>query len=394
MGRFYVYKRGSEEYEKFLNEFIDNFESTFPYRFSRDFLRSELRHNIRSLHKQKDEDMAIKLPFHGFLEGFYARGVNQLRYVDHDKGTKIHETLHALTARAFGKREKFKKFILGVFFKKRKHNVRALEEGMTEFFAACMQGEHHKKYRFGYYHETEFVYRLAKIYGEDIILDYYLGKNNDLVQATNKDVDGGFDRIVELCAAAGEEDIIAVPFEPTFYHEKKRECKDNLLFDLYRKKHMVEAKTIEDFKINLDGFFDFYDQDMYRICIDVLDREETPDKNPEYQDAVIRNLMKQFKKFNEILDEEWSKLGIDDMTYFYSLLSDKIKSLEEPVCDIMLDYADAWNPDFARYLESRSKTKESSIEEKKRILLEAKKTLSEDQEKGIETPEKQEKRAI
>ena len=168
------------------------------------------------------------------------------------ESTIYHEMFHALSRKAVLKREKYLNFFASTILGQKQLSVREFEEGMTEYLNSCICGEVAKNVRFSYSQVTTIVNKLAKIYGDEIILEYYLGFNTNLIDEMNKDQPNNFKNVVQLCQKVDSNGEQPVAFEASKYYKKNGDVVfDDLLFNLFSKKKLKKVTSIEDFKYNV-----------------------------------------------------------------------------------------------------------------------------------------------
>lgn len=176
--------------------------------------------NLKTI-KKHDEEVSFKIPIYGSVSGVYKRVGKKLEYTKYDYNTVFHEIFHALSLDGLKRRETLLRVMAIIYLVQKQLSVREFEEGMTQYLTGCIVGEYEKNYRFNYPQETTIVNSLAKIYGDELILKYYLGLDNSLVQILNSDIQNGFKKVIRLCQKASTNEEIPMPFEPTKYYKKK-----------------------------------------------------------------------------------------------------------------------------------------------------------------------------
>lgn len=220
MATIKIYNKDSETYQKLIKKFLDKFELYFnESNVKIDDIRNLFYQNLKSI-KRHDGVVSFKIPLLGHLGGVYNRATKKLEYTEHDEATIIHEMFHALSTKATNERYSFIKFFAVIYLGQKQLSVSEFEEGMTEYLTTCLMGEEYKHVRFNYSQETTIVNKLAKIYGDEIILEYYLGFNNNLIDSINKDFPNGFKKVVQLCQKASTNGEVPISFEPTKYYKK------------------------------------------------------------------------------------------------------------------------------------------------------------------------------
>lgn len=356
MSKVKSYNQKSKEYQDLIELFLNKFESYFSDSdVKRDDIKKLFFKNLKTI-KKHDEGVSFKIPIYGRVSGVYKRVSKKLEYTEYDENVVFHEMFHALSLDGLKRRESILRVLAIIYLGQKQLSVRELEEGMTEYLTGCIAGEYIKHYRFTFFQETTIVNRLAKIYGDEVILTYYLGLDNYLVQILNMDVKDGFKKVMQLCQKASTNEETPMPFEPTKYYKKNGEVVyDDFLFELFSKKKLLEVKTLDDFKHNLKELFNFYESDLCKICYEIDECEEELDSANVDSDSArfYQHLLEQkptsFKKFNNILKEQWRKLNIDNEELYYDLVLNEIKSFNEFVTPIILDYLDYWDDSLAEY---------------------------------------------
>ena len=203
MGRFNVsvvnsYSQNSKVYQNLINKFMDKFELYFSNSdVKRDDIKRLFLENLKSI-KLHENEVSFKKIIVGRLSGVYNRLTKELEYTENDESTIYHEMFHALSRKAVLKREKYLNFFASTILGQKQLSVREFEEGMTEYLNSCICGEVAKHVRFSYSQVTTIVNKLAKIYGDEIILEYYLGFNTNLIDEMNKDQLNNFKNVVQL----------------------------------------------------------------------------------------------------------------------------------------------------------------------------------------------------
>lgn len=342
------YNQSTIEYQKLLNLFMSKFDNYFGEGSTQKYdIEALFLENLKAIKKYPGISFK-KFPY-GFLSGLYISATKTLEYTEEDEATIIHELFHALTHKAFKKRESFFKFILSLCNKK--FDVRAFEEGMTEYFACCLMGEHYKNYRFSYAQETNIIYKLAKIYGDIVVLEYFLGLNDNLSRLINNTEESSFSRILLLTSYVGTNEEVLNAFEFPCYYKENKKVSDDLLFRLFSKKILRKVETVDDFAFNMKSLFSYYESDIYKVVVDISSEEEREEKDTNknhvamYQNA-ITNHAQNFRVFYQILRTEWNKLGINDDEMFNNLVLRQIEELDEYTSSLILDYLEYWSEDL------------------------------------------------
>ena len=269
------YNQNSKIYQNLINKFMDKFELYFS---NSDVKRNDIKRlfleNLKSI-KLHENEVSFKKIIVGRLSGVYNRLTKELEYTENDESTIYHEMFHALSRKAVLKREKYLNFFASTILGQKQLSVREFEEGMTEYLNSCICGEVAKNVRFSYSQVTTIVNKLAKIYGDEIILEYYLGFNTNLIDEMNKDQSNSFKNVVQLCQKVDSNGEQPVAFEASKYYKKNGDVVfDDLLFNLFSKKKLKKVTSIEDFKYNVKQLFYFYESDLYKICFDIDDSME------------------------------------------------------------------------------------------------------------------------
>lgn len=362
------YNQKSKEYQDLIELFLNKFESYFSNSdIKKDDIKKLFLKNLKTI-KRHDEVVSFKIPIYGRVSGVYKRVSKKLEYTEYDDNVVFHEMFHALSLDGLKRRESIFRVLAIIYLGQKQLSVREFEEGMTEYLTGCIAGEYIKHYRFTFPQETTIVNRLAKIYGDELILNYYLGLDNSLVQILNTDVKDGFKKVMQLCQKASTNEETPMPFEPTKYYKKNGEvvC-DNFLFELFSKKKLLEVKALDDFKHNLKELFNFYESDLYKICCEIDECEEELDSANADSDSArfYQHLLEEnatsFKKFNNILKEQWRKLNIDDEELYYDLVLNEIKNFNEFATPIILDYLSYWDNGLDEYYK-KQQNRETALE--------------------------------
>ena len=294
--------QNSAEYQNLINKFLERFELCFSNtNIKISDIRKMFLQNLKCVKKHEGVEW-IRKPIIGRIAGVYDCWSKTLEYVDGCDSTEFHELFHALSRSIIMKRQPFLKFLLAIFFGQKQFDIRPFNEGMTNYLAIRMAGE-----GTAYIQETTIINKLAKIYGDKIILEYYLGFNEYLVDALNNDIPDGFRKVVSLCRKASTNKLHPIPFEATKYYKRNGEIvQDDLMFKLFSKRKLVEVETIEDFKHNVRALFDFYKSDLHKICADIAkSKARIEDSHSEKEKSHIQQIIKQyaslFANFNNIL---------------------------------------------------------------------------------------------
>lgn len=363
MSKYLTYKRNSHEYESIINSFLDKIEATFDGYYQRDELRNLLYQNLKKIKKIKNVT-SIKLPIIGYINGTYHRILRTMIYTDNEDETIEHELFHALSAKATAKRESLFKILAIVYLGQKQLSTRELEEGITEYLTGCITGEAYKNIGFVYQTEKNVVNKLAAIYGNRVILDYYLGLNNNLIELINYDNPQNFKKLNRMLQKAATTSNIPDNFEGTKYPGKKNETfEDNLIFELFSKEKLRKINTVDDFKHNLHELFKFYESDLYRVCYSINEEEimiqqsvenGNKDNLMQWYQSNLNKKLQEFAKFDNIIRKEWQKLGINDEILYSNLLLDCIETFNEFATPIIIDYIEYWSRDLATIYNERN----------------------------------------
>lgn len=370
------YNQNSKVYQNLINKFMDKFELYFSNSdVKRDDIKRLFLENLKSI-KLHENEVSFKKIIVGRLSGVYNRLTKELEYTENDESTIYHEMFHALSRKAVLKREKYLNFFASTILGQKQLSVREFEEGMTEYLNSCICGEVAKNVRFSYSQVTTIVNKLAKIYGDEIILEYYLGFNTNLIDEMNKDQPNSFKNVVQLCQKVDSNGEQPVAFEASKYYKKNGDVVfDDLLFNLFSKKKLKKVTSIEDFKYNVKQLFSFYESDLYKICFDIDNAEQEIQKLNDsanadqntigfYQYAIESNA-KLLANFNNILMTQWEKLNLKDTKLFYNLVLDEILQFNAYASPIILDYLDYWDKQIELVYQERNKDKNNYYEEAK-----------------------------
>jgi len=362
MGKYLIYKRNSPGYEKIINSFLDQIAVTFPGYYQREELKNLLYQNLKQIKKLKN-GTSVKLPIIGYINGTYHRLLRTMIYTENEDETIGHELFHALSAKATAKRETIFKIIAIVYLGQKQLSTRELEEGITEYLTGCITDEAYKNVGFAYQTEKNVVDKLAKIYGNRVILDYYLGFNNNLIELINRDSPKKFKRLNQMLQKAATTGDIPNNFEGIKYPGKRNEMlEDSLIFELFSKEKLKTVNTVDDFVHNLHELFNFYESDLYRLCYSINEEESAIQQLTENGDkdnllmlhqSNLNKKLQEFQKFDTIIRLEWQKLGIDDETLYNNLLLDEIEKFNDFATPIIIDYLDYWSNDLAATYDKR-----------------------------------------
>lgn len=384
MKKIEIYYQNSQEYNNIINNFIRKFEIYFKGIISKEDIKNMFLNNLKKIKFINGVESFKQFPFFGYVSGVYflSKTLKIAKKDDiYDESVVFHELFHALSRKARMKRVTLKRTFLSMFTGKKYISMRDLEEGMTEYLASCMLGEEYKNIFFIYAQQTAIIYKLAKIYGDNLILEYYLGINNKLVEELNRDYPNGFKKIIKLCGLVGANSQIPLPFETIRYYKNKKLISDDFLFNLFKSKKIIEVKTLFDFKNNIKQIISFYEADLYNVCYTILNQKknlkEAQYKKDNDMEIIYQGIIKQYAssiiKLFDILKIEWQKLNIVDDKLFYDLVFDEIKHLNEKF-SIVVD-------DFYQYINNNTKRKVIKTNDRKKLkeeLIELKKYLKYD----------------
>lgn len=328
MGRFYKYKRNYKEYDEILNSFLDEFEETFGKIYERNELYDELRKNIKVIKKLRGNKPSIKIPFKGYARGCYNPISKKLLIVDEKDKTTNHEIFHALARDIWLKRRKF----FDSFFKTK--DDEGLEEGITEHLATEMSDDIVvRNCPLEYKLETSTFKYLSRIYGNKMILDYYLGKNNGLIEKINRHNKNNFDNIKYVLRRMhfnfrGEKlcNFKNNPFENIYYDDNGNKKEFKILFDLFCKEKLIKVNTIDDFVHNDKEIFNYYKSDIIESCYRFKEWTTKDEKHEKYLKDKFND---EFEKLDMVLRREWNKLGTDDEVLYNRLIIEQIESLHD-----------------------------------------------------------------
>lgn len=384
MGKYLTYKRNSKEYENIINEFLEDIETAFPGYYQKETLRKMLYQNLKSIKKLKDGP-SIKLPVIGYVNGLYHRIMKKLFYTENSDETIKHELFHALSNKSALKRENIFKIIAIVFLGQKQLSQREFEEGITEYLTGSITDKVYKYNGLEYQIEKTVVNKLAYIYGDKVILDYYLGINNNLIKLINKNNPNNFKNLNKTLRKSASTGYLPDNFEGIKYPNKQNEfTEDNLIYSLFEKEKLRKVETIDDFKHNLHELFGFYESDLYRVCYAIVQEENVIAEKEEDNDKLmfskhnLNKALKEFQKFYNIIMKEFQKLGIDNKNLLNDLILEEINLLDEYLKPIIIDYLEHWDISLSRHNENKnaeSPTKKENsnkkeLEELKKELIE------------------------
>ena len=341
MKKIEVFYQSSPEYNNIIDDFLRQFENYFKEVVSRETIINLFLSNLKKIKIINGVESFKQFPFLGYVSGVYFLSKTlKIAQKDnvYDDSVIYHEMFHALSRKPRMKRITLKRTFLSMFTGKNYISRRDFEEGMTEYLTSCIMGEEDKNTFFVYAQQTAIIYKLAKIYGDDVILEYYLGINNKLINMLNQDFHNGFKKVVKLCGLVDTNSENPLPFEPTRYYKgKKNLVSDNFLFDLFKKKKLVQIQTIDDFKMNVKQIISFYEADLYSVCSTIFKKNQLLKDAKEKNDAniiiiyqgIIDQYMSYFSKLFDILKIEWDKLNIKNDELFNNLVLNEIKEINE-----------------------------------------------------------------
>lgn len=349
MKKYKVYDKGTEIYNQKIRDYVEKFKRAFPNYHGNLEIEKELRKNLNKFIEHTEEYSIRQFPF-GFCKGVYNRLTRSIKYASkttpyEEKHTIRHEMTHALTRKITNKRVTMRNVLLSEIFGRLEIGNRSLEEGMTEYVTCVIDGDGLEKYfnsSPGVDTQLTIVNKLAKIYGQELVLDYYLGENKNLITAINKTGKNNFKKVRYLSNQLEREGTALEAFKPIRCEEgkKKKYMEEDLLFRLFKENKMVPTRTIDDFKYNLKQLFDFYESDLYTLVDEIGYYEQTPpseDKKSLYE-YNLQMSIKKFKIFDNILKEEWKKLNRNDENQYRMLVSEEINKQDEEIKEVIKKY--------------------------------------------------------
>lgn len=221
MKKYKVYDKGTEIYNQKIRDYVEKFKRAFPNYHGNLEIEKELRKNLNKFIEHTEEYSIRQFPF-GFCKGIYNRLTRSIKYASktdlYEKNHTIrHEMTHALTRRITNKRVTMRNVLLSEIFGRLEIGNRSLEEGMTEYVTCVIDGDGLEKYfnsSPGVDTQLTIVNKLAKIYGQELVLDYYLGENKNLIAAINKTGKNNFKKLRYLSNQLDREGISPEAFEP------------------------------------------------------------------------------------------------------------------------------------------------------------------------------------
>ena len=344
------YEKETKIYEQMIRDYVEKFKSAFPNYHGQLNIEKELKNNISKFIEYKDQ-YSIKLFPSGYCQGIYNRLTRTLKFAskksEYEKNRVIrHEMNHALTRRMTNKRVTIRNVLLSEIFQRMEIGNRNLEEGMTEYVACVMEGDESEKSFNGSPGNDRLltiVNKLAKIYGQEVVLEYYLGENKNLINAINKTGKNNFNKVRYLCNQLEKEGTSPELFKPIRCEEgkKKKYMEEDLLFRLFKENKMIPTTTIEDFKYNLQQLFDFYESDLHTLTeeIEFYKTPPTDDKKSLYE-YNLQVSIKKFKIFDNILKQEWKKLNRNDESEYKRLVNEQINKQNEEIKGVIKKYTD------------------------------------------------------
>lgn len=390
MSKYITYNQNTKEYNEIINSFLDKFTKTFPDYHTKEELKELLKKNLKKIKKLK-KGTTIKMPLLGYVNGAYHPWLKTMLYTENESETIEHELFHALSAKATLKRTPILKALAIVYLGQKQLDERNFEEGMTEYLTGCITTEDYKNASYTLEIEKNLVNKLAKIYGNKVILDYYLGYNKNLIELINKDNPNNFKKINRILNNIG--DTVFDEFSGIKYLDKNNiEKEETLIYELFSKEKLKPTKTIEDFKHNLHELFNFYEVDLYRLCYNINDLEDRIQNNKDsnmqgfLQNDLNINLEK-FKRFNTIIRKEWVQLGINNETKYNELILSEIEKFNGFASPIIIDYLNYWNDDIYEVYQNRN-----NYQTKTTTKLSTKEELTELRDTLINTISKEENR--
>lgn len=349
MKKYKVYKKETEIYNQKIRDYVEKFKRTFPNYHGNLEIEKELRKNLNKFIEHTEEYSIRQFPL-GFCKGVYNRLTRSIKYASkmdpYEKNHTIrHEMTHALTRKITNKRVTMRNVLLSEIFGRLEIGNRSLEEGMTEYVTCVIDGDGLEKYfnsSPGADTQLTIVNKLAKIYGQELVLDYYLGENKNLIAAINKTGKNNFKKLRYLSNQLEREGTSLEAFKPIKCEEgkKKKYMEEDLLFRLFKENKMVPTRTIDDFKYNLKQLFDFYESDLYTLVDEIRYYKQTPpseDKKSLYE-YNLQMSIKKFKIFDNILKEEWTKLNRNDENQYKMLVSEEINKQDEEIKEVIKKY--------------------------------------------------------
>ena len=279
MSKYITYNQNTKEYNDMINSFLDKFIKTFPNYQKKEELKTILMKNLKKIKKLK-KGMSIKMPILGYVNGLYHRWFKTMIYTENEQETIEHELFHALSAKATSKRTSLSKIIAIIYLGQKQLDERNFEEGMTEYLTGCITSEIYKNASNTLEVEKNLINKLSKIYGDKLILDYYLGHNKKLIELINRDNPNNFKMINMILNNI--EDTVFDEFSGIKYQDKKgTEQESSLIYELFSKEKLIPIQTIDDFKHNLHELFNFYEVDLYRLCYNINDLENRIENNKD-----------------------------------------------------------------------------------------------------------------
>jgi len=357
MSKYITYNQNTKEYNDMINSFLDKFIKTFPNYQKKEELKTILMKNLKKIKKLK-KGMSIKMPILGYVNGLYHRWFKTMIYTENEEETIEHELFHALSSKATSKRISLSKIIAIIYLGQKQLDERNFEEGMTEYLTGCITSKEYQNASLNLEVEKNLVNKLAKIYGDELILDYYLGYNKKLIELINRDNPNNFKMINMILNNI--EDTVFDEFSGIKYQDKKgTEQESSLIYELFSKEKLIPIQTIDDFKHNLHELFNFYEVDLYRLCYNINDLENRIENNKDQNmQGFLQNELnchlEKFKKFNSIIRKEWNKLAINNETKYNELLLLEIENFNKFATPIIIDYLEDINDDIKDIYQNRN----------------------------------------
>lgn len=371
--------QNDQEYRNLIDSFVSRFEQCFGNGKTQ-LVKDRFKENLKGIKVHKDVPSFQMFPIRNYLSGVYNVGTRILEYAEKgDEDTIFHEMFHALSRKQCLKRSNFSQTIAYALtnFNIRNNllSTREFEEGMTEYLTTCLFGIEYKSMPSAYDREHQIISKLSKIYGDELILEYYLGENSELVNRINNEISGGFDRILRLCKDTSQNFESLKPFEPVAYCHKKNIIEyDNILFETFAAKKMIEPRNISDLKHNIKLIFYFYQEDLCRNCLDIKNAEKY-----ELNGLDIIWAKEAFQRFDQVLRNECHKLNLDSEEMYYSIIIDEIESIDDEFTkNSVIKYLKLWSEDLAQFYENKKGLKPENPVEKESNGIEYLKQLKQD----------------
>jgi len=232
-------KKDDSAYNDIINDFCNNFYNTFEH-IDKNIIEQRIKNNLKKIYIGE-----IK----GFIGGIYFP-IKKAIFIKkiNSKKSLFHELLHVIS----NSKNSFSNLSFKYKYLLKNQNITNMDEGITNYILYLIfikNGYINKgisNFINSYPGKTEIIFKLAQIFGNEIIINSYLGINQKFIDCINKYDNTTFNKLL-----IGYNEILGYsPQDDNCFYSNPKININQIINELFNKEKIKPINSIEDFKSN------------------------------------------------------------------------------------------------------------------------------------------------